>query len=144
MLKKLQKYCAYRDRCHQEVRYKIIEYKVYGDELEEIISELVKENFLNEERYAQSYARGKFRMKKWGRNKIKIELKKRNVSPYCIKKGMKEIDEEEYVSTINNLVEKKWDTLSGHEAIKRKKTFEYCYRKGYEANYINSAIANVL
>lgn len=141
MLKKLQKYCAYQDRCHQEVRTKILEYKVYGDELEEIISDLISENYLNEERFAQSYARGKFRMKKWGRNKILLELKRRKVSAYCIKKGMKEIDEEEYEKTIIELTKKKWDTLSGHEAIKRKKVFEYCYRKGYEANYINLGIA---
>jgi len=123
------------------VRYKILEYKVYGDELEEIISELIKENYLNEERYAQSYARGKFRMKRWGRNKILIELKKRKISPYCIKKGMKEIDEEEYQKTIDKLVTDKWASLSGHEAIKRKKVFEFCYRKGYEAKYINEALS---
>lgn len=119
-----------------------MEYKVYGDDLEEIISDLIKENFLNEERYAQSYARGKFRMNKWGRNKILIEFKRRKISPYCIKKGMKEIEEEEYLNTIEELVSKKWATLSGHEAIKRKKVFEYCYRKGYEATYINNALAN--
>lgn len=76
--------------------------------------------------------------------KIKQELKRRNVSAYCIKKGMKEIDEEEYKSTILYLVEKKLSSLIGHEAIKRKKVFEHCYRKGYEASYINSALAKSL
>lgn len=80
-------------------------------------------------------------MKKWGRNKIKQELARRHVSAYCIKKGMKEIDESEYESTISLMVEKKLATVSGHEAIRRKKVFEFCYRKGYEANYINSALA---
>lgn len=117
---------------------------MYGDELEEIISDLIKDNYLNEERFAQSFARGKFRMKKWGRNKIKQELKRRLVSPYCIKKGMKEIDEDEYLDTILYLVEKKLSTVSGHEAIRRKKVFEHCYRKGYEANYINMALAKLL
>jgi len=83
-------------------------------------------------------------MKKWGRNKIKQELSRRHVSTYCIKKGMKEIDEEEYELTILTLVEKKLKALSGHEAIRRKKVFEYCYRKGYEANYINMALAKLL
>ncbi len=140
----MQKYCAYQDRCHYEVRTKILSYKVYGDELEEIISDLIKEDYLNEQRFAQSFARGKFRMKKWGRNKIKQELKRRHVSAYCIKKGMKEIDESEYETTILQLVEKKLATVSGHEAIRRKKVFEYCYRKGYEANTINQAIATCL
>jgi len=76
--------------------------------------------------------------------KIKQELKRKQVSAYCIKKGMKEIDEDEYEATILSLVEKKLATLYGHEAIKRKKIFEYCYRKGYEANYINMAIAKHL
>jgi len=140
----LQKYCAYQDRCHNEVRTKILSYKVYGDDLEEIISDLIKENYLNEERFAQSFARGKFRIKRWGRNKIKQELARRRVSTYCIKKGMKEIDEDEYVKTITYLVEKKLSTVSGHEAIRRKKVFEFCYRKGYEANYINSALSDLL
>jgi len=83
-------------------------------------------------------------MKQWGRNKITQELKRRKVSPYCIKKGIKEIDDEEYIETLNKLVEKKLTTLTGYEAIRRKKVFEYCYRKGYEANYINVAITKFL
>lgn len=126
------------------MRSKILSYKVYGDDLEEIIADLIKENYLNEERFAQSFARGKFRMKKWGRNKIKQELSRRKVSAYCIKKGMKEIDEDEYLHTITYLVEKKLATVSGHEAIRRKKIFEFCYRKGYEANYINNVLNDLL
>lgn len=144
VLKKLQRYCAYQDRCHQEVRTKILENKVYGDALEEIIHDLIKDNYLNEERFAQSYVRGKFRIKKWGRNKILIELKRRKVSSYCIKKGLKEIDEDEYKETIQTIVKKKLITLTGHEAIRRKKVFEYCYRRGYEPKYINAALGKYL
>ena len=82
-LAKLQRYCAYQDRCHQEVRTKLIDLGVFGDTLEEIITDLIKDNFLNEERFARSYARGKFRMRKWGRIKIRQELKLRKISDYC-------------------------------------------------------------
>ena len=106
-LSKLQKYCAYQERCHQEVRSKLIELKIYGDDLEEIIAELISDNFLNEERFAIAYAGGKFRMKKWGKVRIRIELKKRKISDYCIKKAMQEIDEEGYMEGLYKVIEKK-------------------------------------
>ena len=90
-LKKLQKYCAYQDRCHQEVRSKLLDLGIYGDDLENVMVELIEENFLNEERFARSYARGKFRIKKWGKVRILRELKQRQISAYCIRKGMEKL-----------------------------------------------------
>ena len=87
-LAKIQRYCAYQDRCHQEVRTRLLDMGVYADWLEEIIVQLIEENFLNEERFARSFARGKFRIKQWGRNRIRQELKKRNISAYCIRMAM--------------------------------------------------------
>ena len=105
-LSKLQRYCAYQDRCHQEVRSKLLDLGIYGDDLEEIISDLISENFLNEERYARSYARGKFRIKRWGRMRIQQELKQRKISAYCLRKAMEEIEEEEYEQTLRTILEK--------------------------------------
>lgn len=138
---KLKKYCAYQDRCHSEVRTKLISIKIYGDDLEEIITELIKENFLNEERYARSYCRGKFRIKRWGKNKIKLNLYKKRVSEYCIRKGLEEIDEEEYIQTLEQLVDKtilKYDDLS--DVLKIDKTIKYVMSRGYEPPLIYNYI----
>ena len=136
-LEKLKKYCAYQDRCHQEVRMKLISLQVYGDEQEDIILILIEEGFLNEERYAKSFARGKFRMKKWGRNKIKGELLRREISDYCIRKGMEEIEESEYLEALKEILRKQkekkkhlGDVLSTDQAIK------YASGRGYEAPLI--------
>jgi regulatory protein len=133
-LRKLQKYCAYQDRCHQEVRTKLIELGCYGDDLEEVISELILENFLNEERFARSYARGKFRFKKWGRIRIKRELKMRKISAYCIKKAMEEIGDDEYYTELEKLILKKNNTVAEQNEFKRrKKLADYVIRKGFES-----------
>ena len=138
---KLKRYCSYQDRCHQEVRTKLISLKIYGHDLEEVITELIKEDFLNEARFACSYARGKFRIKKWGRNKIKQQLQQRQVSSYCITQGMKEIDEEEYLHVLEELIKKQ---LTKHqelpEYIRKDKTIKYANGRGYEANLIFQVI----
>ena len=136
-LSKLQKYCAYQERCHQEVRSKLIELKIYGDDLEEIISELITDNFLNEERFAIAYAGGKFRIKKWGKVKIKIELKRRNISAYCIKKAMQEIDEEGYMEGLYKVIEKKMKTEKETNEFKLKgRLAKHAMRKGYESHLV--------
>lgn len=136
-LSKLQKYCAYQERCHQEVRSKLIELKIYGDDLEEIIAELISENFLNEERFAIAYAGGKFRMKKWGKVRIRMELKKRKISDYCIKKAMQEIDEEGYIEGLYKVIEKKIPTEKETNEFKLKgRLAKHAIRKGYESHLV--------
>lgn len=136
-LSQMQKYCAYQDRCHQEVRYKLIELKIYGEQLEEILSELIQEDFLNEERFARSFARGKFRIKQWGKVRITQELKQKGVSDYCIRKGLEEIDETEYLQTLELLIEKKANSITESDPfLKRKKIVDFLIRKGYELNAI--------
>ncbi len=138
---KLEYYCAYQDRCHQEVRSKLIDLGIYGDDLEDIISNLIVDNFLNEERFAQSFARGKFRIKKWGRNKIIQELKQRKISAYSLKKAMKEIDDDEYVCTMNHLIEKKIPLVKGKNEYEIKvKLARYMITKGYEAELVWNCI----
>jgi len=134
---KLKKYCAYQERCHQEVRKKIISLKIYGDDLEEIISALIQQNFLNEERFARAYARGKFRIKKWGRNKIKQQLHARRISDYCIRKAMTEIEEEEYEDTLRSIMHKQVDKYSDQPKILAKdKAIKYAVTRGFESKLV--------
>lgn len=130
----MQKYCASRDRCHSEVRTKLIGMQVYGSDLEEIISQLITDGFLNEERFAKNYARGKFRINKWGRNKILYALRGKKIADYCIAKGMQEIDEEEYVTLLDELIQKKLKGDTSFES--RNKVVESLQRKGFESGLI--------
>lgn len=137
-IQKLKKYCAYQERCHSEVRTKLLSYQVYGDTLEEVILDLIQEDYLNEERFACSYARGKYRIKKWGRNKIVQELKARKISKYCINKGLKEIEEEQYYvnleEVINKYIKERKTKYAPYQL--RTKTIQMAMNKGYEYELI--------
>ncbi len=146
-LARLQKYCAYQDRCHQEVRNKLLELGMYGHDLEVIITELIEEKFLNEERFARSYARGKFRIKHWGKTKIKLELKRKNVSAYCIKKGLSEIDDDDYIAALQKVITKKQATTKAKNTYELKnKLALHAIRRGFESalawEFINELIEN--
>ncbi len=144
-LAKLQRYCVYQDRCHKEVRSKLLDLGIYGEDLEFVIVELIKDNFLNEERYACSFARGKHRIKKWGRVKIRQELWKRNISDYCMKKAMQEIEEEDYLETLEQLLTKKAALLREKDIFKKRtKLANYAIQKGYESQLIWESIKKVL
>jgi regulatory protein len=131
------KYCSLQERSQQQVRDKLYEWGLYGDEVEEVIAWLISEDFINEERFAQSYVRGHFNLKKWGRIKIKQGLEQKKISDYCIKKGMKEIDEEDYQNTIVNLLEKKWRTIKDPNLyVKKQKAVRYLLQKGFEADLV--------
>ncbi len=141
-LQKAKHYCGYQERCHKEVKEKLYSLGLYKQQVEECISQLIEENYLNEERFAQQFAGGKFRMKQWGRVKIKYELKQKNVSEYCIKKGMKEIDETDYEKTLQKLAQEKWNTVKSEKNvfIKLRKTQDYLMQKGYEHELIKQAL----
>lgn len=140
-LQKLKHYCAYQERCHSEVKDKLYNLGVWKKDHDEIIATLIEENYLNEERFAISYAGGKWRMKQWGRVKIKYELKQKQVSEYCIKKALKQIDEEEYKNVLQKLAKERYDSLKGEQyLVRKKKTIDYLVLKGYEHELINKAI----
>lgn len=142
-LQKLQRYCAYQDRCHSEVRSKLLDLGIYGDELEEIIAELITDNFLNEERFARSYARGKFNIKKWGRHRIKQELKRRQITDYCMRKAMEEIEEADYLNTLEELIRKKAEHMTDPFSFQNKqKLAAFVIRKGYESNLVWEVLKN--
>ena len=137
----MQKFCAYQDRCQSEVRTRLIEHSVYGDDLEEILADLISDDFINEERFAKSYVRGKFRIKRWGRLKIVRELKLRQISSYSIKKGLKEIEEDEYLETLKSIISKKDNTISAQNKWDRvKKLTSYATQKGYEYHLIKQVL----
>lgn len=136
---KLKHYCGYQERSHAEVKEKLYSLGVWKKDHDEIISTLIEEDYLNEERFATAFARGKFRMKQWGRVKIKYELKQKQVSEYNIKKALKEIDETVYSDTLKKLYEERWESLKGEKNrfIKMTKTRDYLVQKGYEHALIN-------
>jgi regulatory protein len=134
---KLMQYCAYRDRSQKEVEDKLLEMRMIPAAREEIIIKLMQEDFLNEERFARSFVRGKFRIKKWGRYKIQQELKARDISSPIIKLAMTEIEESVYTTTLYELAEKKLNLLSEEDKFKlKKKLGDYLIRKGYESSLV--------
>ncbi|HEY5368222.1 MAG TPA: regulatory protein RecX [Hanamia sp.] len=142
---KIKQYCAYQERCHAEVRDKLYSFGLNKMEVENIISDLISENYLNEERFAIHYAGGKFRMKQWGKIKIKQSLKFKQVSDYCIKKALKEIDAEAYERTFQKLAAQKLKTLKGEKNIfiKKRKLQDYLLQKGYEGELVKDAVRKI-
>ncbi len=142
-LQKLKHYCAYQERCHSEVKDKLYNFGLHTKDVEQIISTLIEENYLDEERFAIHFAGGKFRMKKWGRIKIRYELKKRMVSDFCIKKAIQAIDEDQYESTIEKLVEEKVKDAKKYKQSYLKIQFilSALNQKGYEPDLVRP-IAN--
>ena len=136
-IQKLEHYCAYQDRCHEGVSQKLRSMKMDQDEIDQIIVQLIADNFLNEERFACSYARGKHRIKHWGKIRIVNELKFRKISQYNINLALKEITTEEYEATFHNLAEQNWESIRESNPLKKRKKFcDYVLRKGFESNLV--------
>jgi regulatory protein len=132
------RYCDYQERSHKEVRNKLYELGCKTYEVEQYLAELIEANLVNEERYAKAVVRGKFRLKGWGRNKIVAQLKQQSVSEYCIRKGLQEIDEQEYLATLERLMVKKLSELrtERNQFRKRAKLYAFLLQRGYEASII--------
>ena len=142
---KLMQFCAYRDRSQKEVEDKLVDMRMIPAAREEIIIKLMQENFLNEERFARSFARGKFRIKKWGRQKIKQELHLREISGPLIKLAMTEINEKDYRSTLCSMAEKKLLLLKETNPFKkRKKLYDFLSSKGYESHLILEVVDDLI
>lgn len=144
---KLKHYCAYQERCHQEVRDKAYSFGLRKHEVEELISNLIQEDYLNEERFAIQYAGGKFRMKQWGKAKIINELRRKNISSYCIHKAMKSIPGTDYNAALTKLADKKWRSITGpgvNKFVKMSKTRNYLLQKGYEVEEVAKAIGKLV
>lgn len=143
---KAANFCAYQERTQDEVRERLKGWGIYGDEAEEIITRLIEENFINEERFSKIYAGSKFRVKQWGRLKIKYELKMRGLSEYNIRKGLAEIADDDYEETIRELVEKKANELRNEKQklIVKQKIARFVIGKGFESDLVWKAISQVI
>ena len=140
---KIRDWCAYQERCQQEVRDKLYDYGLKTDAVENMIAQLVTENFVNEERFAIAFAGGKFRIKKWGKVKIKQELKAKRVSDYCIKKGLAVIDNTEYINTLKRVLALKEKSITEKNVLKKKqKLVRYALSKGYEQDLVFDLLKN--
>lgn len=144
-LQKAKHYCAYQERSHAEVKEKLYGFGLYKKEVEELLSTLIEENYLNEERFAIAFAGGHFRTKHWGRVKIKYQLKQKQVSEYCIKKALKTIDEDDYQQTLQKLFDGKLKTLKSEKNIfiKKRKLQDYLLQKGFEMELIRELLSKI-
>lgn len=140
-LQKLQAYCAYQERCHSEVTAKLRELGMFGDEADAIMAQLIEDNFLNEERFAIAYARGKFRMKSWGKIRIRQELKMRHIPDYSIQQAMKAIDTEGgYLETLERILRQKATEYMDEDYQKTAKLYAFALRRGFESDLISAVL----
>lgn len=134
-------FCAYQERTQQEVRDRLKEWGIWGDDAEEVIAELIQQNYLNEERFAKSFAGGKFRVKGWGKRKIKQHLQQRGITGYNLDQAMKEIAPDDYRGTLSDLLAKKRQSLRGDSPlVVKQKLVRYALSKGYEPDLIFSVL----
>lgn len=140
-LQKLRHYCGYQERCHYEVQQKMWELGVRKPDHDELLSSLIQDDYLNEERFAIEFAGGRFRLKDWGKKKIYYALKEKRVSDYCIKKALQQIDEADYEKLLMSLTEKKYASLKNEQyLVRKKKTMDYLLQKGFESERITAAL----
>ena len=141
---KLENYCAYQERCHKEVVEKLRVMNMIPQVIDLIIVHLIDQNFLNEERFACSFARGKHRIKYWGNIRIVNELKFRNISSYNIKTALKEISEEEYYTNFHFIADRHWQTMKENDSLKKRKKFcDFLLRKGFESNLVYEKVKDL-
>ncbi len=135
--KKLERYCAYQERCHYEVVEKLKGMRMIPEAIDHIVAHLIQENYLNEERFAKSFARGKFNIKKWGKKRIVRELQQRQISTFNIKSALAEINEEDYLTTLDELAKKRLDQIKESNLQKRKKKLaDYLFYRGWESHLV--------
>lgn len=143
--KKLEGYCAYQERCHKDVITKLKQMRMIPEAIDQIVGHLIQENYLNEERFAQSFARGKFNIKKWGRNRIVNELRQRHISSYNIKSALAEIDDHIYLETLDNLAKKRLDSIKDTDIQKRRrKLADYLLYRGWESHLVYDKITELI
>lgn len=139
--KKLENYCAYQERCHKEVRKKLRDMKMIPEAIDKIMVHLIEHNFLNEERFAKAFVQGKFRIKKWGKNRLVRELKFRDISKYAIDVALKEINYDDYYKTIDELIKKRIAQVNEKNIYKKKKKVaDYLLYRGWESNLVYEKI----
>ena len=143
--KKLEHYCAYQERCHKEVRQKLKDLNIIPEASDIIIVHLLEQNFLNEERFAKTFVRGKFRIKKWGRYRLTLELKKKDISKINLKAALDEISNDEYIEVFNDLAEKKANMmLETNKLKKKKKLIDYLLYRGWDSHLVYTKVNELI
>ncbi|MFT3949541.1 MAG: regulatory protein RecX [Agriterribacter sp.] len=142
---KAKYYCAYQERSHRETKEKLYSFGIRKEQVELLLSRLIEEGYLNEERFAIQFAGGKFRMKQWGKKKIEQGLKEKQVSSYCIKKALAQISIADYEDTLEKLASRKWEELREERNIfiKMRKLQDYLLQKGYEYDWVKEIIQKI-
>lgn len=143
--KTLTNYCAYQERCHKDVTEKLRKMNMIPEAIAQIVTLLIQDNYLNEERFAKAFARGKFRIKKWGKNRIVRELKFRDISKYNIETALKEIDQQDYYSTLNELALKRNSQIKENNIFKKKKKIaDYLLYRGWESHLVYEKVNELI
>lgn len=142
---KIRHYCAYQERCHSEVKQKLFDFGLYPEQVAELLAELIQENYLNEERFAVQFAGGRFRMKQWGRQKIRYALKAKGISDYCIRLALQSIPGDAYEQTLEKLAAAKWHSLRKETQAfaRQQKLRNYLLQRGFEQDLIADCIKNI-
>lgn len=144
VIQKMEYYCAYQERCHAEIKEKLYSFQVTPDEKDQIIVHLLDHNYLNEERFASVYTQSKLHQKKWGKKRITLELKAKQISSFLITKSIREIDANEYQSIFDQVSEKHWDTITEKNTLKKRKKFcDYLLRKGWESDWVYEKVKDL-
>lgn len=144
VIQKMEYYCAYQERCHAEIKEKLYSFQVTADEKDQIIVHLLDHNYLNEERFASVYTQSKLHQKKWGKKRITLELKAKQISSFLITKSIREIDANEYKSIFDQVSEKQWDTITEKNTLKKRKKFcDYLLRKGWESDWVYEKVKDL-
>ncbi|WP_298238740.1 regulatory protein RecX [uncultured Algibacter sp.] len=143
--KKLENYCVYQERCHKEIKQKLQEMHMIPDAIDLIIVHLIEHNFLNEERFAKAFVRGKFNIKKWGRHRLTLELKRKGITKTNINAAIKEINEENYYKTLDELAEKRFLALNEKNKFKKKKKLiDYLLYRGWESHLVYEKVNELI
>ena len=144
-IKKLEHYCAYQERCHKEVQQKLKEFGMIPEAIDVVIGHLLEHNFLNEERFAKTYVQGKFKIKKWGKRRLTLALKQKDVSKYNINLGLSMLSDEEYIVTFNTLAEKKFNSIKETNSLKKKKKLaDYLLYRGWEPHLVYDKVNELI
>ena len=144
VIQKMEYYCAYQERCHAEIKEKLYSFQITPGEKDQIIVHLLDHNYLNEERFASVYTQSKLHQKKWGKKRITLELKAKQISSFLITKSIREIDANEYKSIFDQVSEKHWDTITEKNTLKKRKKFcDYLLRKGWESDWVYEKVKDL-
>lgn len=143
--KKLEQYCAYQERCHKEVQQKLKDMQMIPEAIDQIIGHLLEHNFLNEERFAKTFVKGKFTIKKWGRRRLTLALKQKDISKYTINLALNTIGNDEYIDTFNALAEKKLQSIRESNVLKKKKKLaDYLLYRGWESHLVYDKVNELI